>query len=81
VAGINVVGMKRAGIAPAEIAAVRAAFRILYHERLPIRAATDRMERLYSHLPSVMEVVEFIRTSKRGVPGAHQYCKDSVAAA
>ncbi|CAN5206426.1 acyl-ACP--UDP-N-acetylglucosamine O-acyltransferase [soil metagenome] len=81
VVGINVIGMRRAGIPAVEIAAVRAAFKLLYTERLPIREATLRMEAKYNHIPAVMEIVAFIRTSKRGVPGAHQFRGEDRAAA
>lgn len=78
--GVNVVGMRRSGIPAAEIQAVRAAFKMLYHEHCPVSEAVARMERQYSHIAAVMDVVEFVRVSKRGVPGAHQFLAENAAA-
>jgi UDP-N-acetylglucosamine acyltransferase len=80
VVGVNVVGMRRSGIPTAEIQAVRAAFKLIYHDRLPVSEAVSKMEAKYANIPAVMDVIQFIRSSKRGVPGAHQY-RDSEAAA
>jgi UDP-N-acetylglucosamine acyltransferase len=75
--GVNLVGMRRAGVPSAEIHAVRAAFRFIYFEKLTIRLACQKMERQYAHMPAVMEVVEFIRTSKRGIPGPGAFRTDA----
>lgn len=86
VRGLNLVGMKRAGIAPAERIAIRAAFKIIYLSRpaLLLSAAVNRIEAELGHFPAIQELVEFIRTSKRGVAGAHRYVAgddgDSLAA-
>lgn len=81
VGGVNVVGMRRAGIPTAEIQAVRAVFRSIYVKRWPISVAVDRAEAEYGEVPAVRELVEFIRTSKRGIPGGHLYRGDSHAEA
>jgi UDP-N-acetylglucosamine acyltransferase len=73
VRGINAVGMRRAGIPTADIQAVRAAFKLIYLDRMPIPAAVERMDRQYAHVPAVRELAAFIRESKRGVPGGHFY--------
>lgn len=74
VRGLNLLGMKRAGVVPADRAAVRKAFRILYYTRpaQPIPAALLRIEAELGHSALVREIVEFIRTSKRGISGAHR---------
>lgn len=79
VAGVNVVGMRRAGIPTDEIQAVRAVFRMIYLQRVSIAAAADQAEAKYAHLPAVRELVQFIRTSKRGIPGGHLYRRDTAA--
>jgi UDP-N-acetylglucosamine acyltransferase len=67
VGGVNVVGMRRAGIARQEIDAVRKAFHILYRENLGVPAALARLEQeLGAHEP-VREIVAFIRESHRGI--------------
>ena len=73
VCGVNVIGMRRAGMAAAEIQAVRAAFKLIYLEKMSITAAVERMERQFAGSAAVLEVAAFIRASKRGVPGAHLY--------
>jgi UDP-N-acetylglucosamine acyltransferase len=87
VRGLNLVGMKRAGIPPAERAAVRKAFRTIYLTRpaLPLSAALLRIEAELGTVPAVRELIDFIRTSKRGICGAHRLTgagedDDSVAA-
>ncbi len=74
VRGLNLVGMKRAGIAPAERTALRKAYRIIYLTRpaLPMSAAVLRIEAELGEFPAIQELVEFIRSSKRGICGAHR---------
>ncbi len=67
VVGVNVVGMRRAGIPPANIEAVRRAFRILYRSHLVVPAALARMEQELGQVPEVAELVAFIRASSRGI--------------
>ncbi len=74
VRGLNLVGMKRAGIPPAERAAIRTAFRLIYLTRpaLPLGDALTRIEAELGEFPAIRELLEFIRTSKRGICGAHK---------
>jgi UDP-N-acetylglucosamine acyltransferase len=74
VRGINLVGMRRAGIPAAEILAVRKAFRILYLTRpaLPITAALARIEAELGQHAAVRELLDFIGESKRGILGSHR---------
>jgi UDP-N-acetylglucosamine acyltransferase len=67
VVGLNVVGMRRAGIASARIDAVRRAFHILYREGLLIPAALAKIEHEMPGISEVAEMVAFIRTSSRGI--------------
>jgi UDP-N-acetylglucosamine acyltransferase len=73
VCGVNIVGMRRAGISTVEIQAMRRAFSIIYKERLPVSAALMRIEAEYSQHSVIRELIEFIRTSKRGICGAHRF--------
>lgn len=77
VCGVNVIGMRRAGLPAAEIAAVREAFRLIYRQNLMLSVATQRLERDMGHVPAVMEMVQFIRGSKRGVLGGHHRMRDA----
>jgi UDP-N-acetylglucosamine acyltransferase len=67
VLGINSIGMRRAGIAAADIMVVRQAFRILYRSDLMLRPAIDRVTAELGEHPLVAEMLQFIRESKRGV--------------
>jgi UDP-N-acetylglucosamine acyltransferase len=69
VCGVNVIGMRRAGVPTNEIQAVRRAFRSIYIEHLTISAAVMRMEAEMGGIPAVRELIDFIRSSKRGICG------------
>lgn len=73
VCGVNVEGMRRAGISEAEIEAVEQAFRMIYIERLGVRAAVARMELELGYSAAVRDLTAFIRSSTRGICGAHRY--------
>jgi UDP-N-acetylglucosamine acyltransferase len=71
-AGVNVVGMRRAGIPTAEIQAVRKAFRTIYRGGRMLSLATAQIEaELGAHL-AIRELIDFIRSTKRGIPGGHR---------
>jgi UDP-N-acetylglucosamine acyltransferase len=74
VRGINLVGMRRAGMTSAEISAVRKAFRIMYLTRpaIPLTEALARIETELGQNAAIRELVGFIRESKRGILGAHR---------
>jgi UDP-N-acetylglucosamine acyltransferase len=67
VVGVNVVGMRRAGIRHEHIDAVRRAFRILFREGLIVPNALARVEQELGAVDVVRELVAFIRASKRGI--------------
>lgn len=69
VCGVNVIGMRRAGVPAAEINGVRRAFRTIYLQGLTIPLALLKVEAEGGDLPAVRELVEFIRASKRGICG------------
>jgi UDP-N-acetylglucosamine acyltransferase len=72
VKGLNRVGLKRAGFNAAEIQAIKDAYRILYRSKLRLEDALDRIEREVPG-PHARRLVEFIRSSKRGI------CRPSAA--
>ena len=67
VVGVNVVGMRRAGIPTAHIDAVRRAFHLLYRSNMVMPAALDHIERDLGDVAEVAEMVAFIRGSSRGI--------------
>ncbi len=66
VRSINLVGLRRAKVAPCAIRAIKEAFRFLYRSNLNISQAVEAMEKLE---PSgeITRVLEFIKGSKRGI--------------
>lgn len=73
VCGVNTIGMRRAGIPSPEIQAVRKAFAFIYKDRLPIPVALMRIEATFGQFAAIQELVEFIRSSKRGICGGHRF--------
>lgn len=73
VCGVNTIGMRRAGMPAAEIQAVRRAFALLYREGLTISQALARVEAELGSFAAVRELVQFIRSSKRGICGPHRF--------
>jgi UDP-N-acetylglucosamine acyltransferase len=67
IVGVNVVGMRRAGIPAASIDAVRRAFHILYREGRVIPDALAQIDREVGGVAEVAELVAFIRSSSRGI--------------
>ncbi len=64
---LNLVGLKRAGFSAAQITPLRQAFRILFLSRVNLRRAVARVEAEVPATPEVVHLLDFIRTSKRGV--------------
>jgi UDP-N-acetylglucosamine acyltransferase len=67
VSGINVVGMKRAGMAREQINAVRTGFKILFREGLVLPAAMAKMERDLGQFDAVQEMLTFLRGCTKGI--------------
>jgi UDP-N-acetylglucosamine acyltransferase len=67
VTGLNVVGLRRAGVPAESIAALREAFRILYKEGRTRGNALDRIDADLRGVPEVAEFVEFIRATTLGI--------------
>jgi UDP-N-acetylglucosamine acyltransferase len=65
--GLNAIGMDRRGI-PAEVRLeLKRAYRILYRSQLNVGQALDRILRDLKPYPEVHELVEFVRSSERGI--------------
>jgi UDP-N-acetylglucosamine acyltransferase len=67
VVGVNLVGMRRAGMSVPQITAVRRAFRILFRDGLILPAALLRIEQELGAVEVVAEMVAFIRQCHRGI--------------
>jgi UDP-N-acetylglucosamine acyltransferase len=64
---VNVLGLRRAGWSALQINAVRQAFRTLFMTRRNLKGAVDELFGQGPLSPEVLELVEFIRGSRRGV--------------
>ena len=64
---INKTGMERQGIPEKNQAALRQAYKTLFREGLTIPNALARIERDTEALPEVQYLVQFVRTSERGI--------------
>jgi UDP-N-acetylglucosamine acyltransferase len=64
--GLNLVGLKRAGLSTAEIQALKTAYKILYRSGLKLEESLRRIE---AELPTeqAKHLVRFIRSSERGI--------------
>ena len=70
--GVNVVGMRRAGVPREEITAVREAYKLINRSGRVIPDAVAEIEARYGTMPAVRTLVVFIRASKRGICTGHQ---------
>ncbi len=64
--GLNLVGLKRAGLDADEIDQIRQAYRVLFRSSLTLEKALAKVEQELEG-PHVRHMVDFIRSSKRGV--------------
>lgn len=62
--GLNVVGLRRAGVAASQMRALKEGYRLLLRAGLPLEAALERMAALQD--PLVDEMAAFARSAKRG---------------
>ena len=67
VRGVNVVGLKRAGFDEQRIRQLREAFRILFRKGRNLSLAVKEIESSGKANPDVSALLDFIKTSKRGV--------------
>jgi UDP-N-acetylglucosamine acyltransferase len=69
VRGVNLVGLRRAGVGPAERRALREAHRLLYRSGLTPLAAVERIRHEVDPTARVKELVAFVESAKRGILG------------
>jgi UDP-N-acetylglucosamine acyltransferase len=64
--GLNIVGLRRAGLSRQDIAALKTAYKLLYRSGLKQQEAINRIE---AEIPTehTRHLVEFVRASKRGI--------------
>jgi UDP-N-acetylglucosamine acyltransferase len=69
VRGINIIGMRRRKFGPDARSAIKEAYRLIYRSELNLSQALERVEKEIAPLPEIAEILDFYRTSKRGVVG------------
>jgi len=79
VVGINVVGMRRAGMSHAQVDAVRRAYHLLFRQGQVLPSALAQIEQELGHIDAVAEMVTFIRQSKRGINWARGLDREEAA--
>jgi UDP-N-acetylglucosamine acyltransferase len=79
VVGVNVVGMRRAGLSAAQIDAVRQAFGLLFRRGLTIPSALSQIEKELGSIDVIAELIDFVRGSKRGIATMRAFDRSDVA--
>jgi UDP-N-acetylglucosamine acyltransferase len=69
VMGVNLVGMRRAGMTAAQINAIRRVYHIVYLQGLSLPNALAKVEAELGAVDVVREFVDFVRQSQRGING------------
>jgi UDP-N-acetylglucosamine acyltransferase len=67
VRGVNIVGLKRRGVPRETCEALHRAFKTLFFDGHPTSRALELVEAEGPHLPEVEHLLEFVRTSERGI--------------
>ena len=67
VCGVNIIGMRRAGMTHQQIDAVRQAFRILYRDRLVLPAAMAKLEKELGDIDVIQELLTFLHGCTKGI--------------
>jgi UDP-N-acetylglucosamine acyltransferase len=62
--GLNVIGLRRAGVPASQVRALKEAYRLLLRSALPLETALRRLAAIGD--PLVDEMAAFARTAKRG---------------
>ena len=65
--GLNIIGLRRAGVGAEDIAALKEAWGTLFNRGLPRQDALRRVEQQGGRVAQVQELLAFMRTSRRGV--------------
>ncbi len=67
--GINTVGLRRNKVSLGTRTAIKEAYRLIYRSELGQAEALEKVQTEMGGIPELSEIVEFFRTSKRGVIG------------
>lgn len=65
--GLNLVGLKRKGFSQETIEELKKAYRILFREKLTLKAALKKIQEELPYTEEIARLVEFINANKRGI--------------
>ena len=65
--GLNRIGLKRHGFSESAIAALKKVYRIFFRYGITINEAIERAQAEVDHLPEVVNFINFIKSSQRGI--------------
>lgn len=65
--GLNSIGLKRHGFSPETIAELKAAYKLLFMEKLRLKEAIKRIQEELSYTDEIKHLIEFIQQNKRGL--------------
>ena len=65
--GVNVIGLKRRGFSNEKIDEIRDIYKVIYNNGLNTTDACDKVEAMFDETPEKRMIVDFIRTTKRGI--------------
>lgn len=68
--GLNLIGLRRNGFSKESVSALKKAYKILFNSGLKRQDAADQAAAELGDNPEVMQLVEFVRSSKNGVTPA-----------
>ncbi len=65
--GLNGVGLKRHGMSPTTLSALKKAYRIIFRIGITLNEAIERVSAEVEQLPEVVKFIDFIKSSQRGI--------------
>jgi UDP-N-acetylglucosamine acyltransferase len=77
--GVNVIGMRRAGLSAEQINSIRRLYHIIYLRGLALPNALALAEQELGGVDVVQEFLKFVRESKRGINGTRVDASNAAA--
>ncbi|MFI5238854.1 MAG: acyl-ACP--UDP-N-acetylglucosamine O-acyltransferase [Gemmatimonadales bacterium] len=65
--GLNSIGLRRNGFSPETILQLKRAYRLLFRSELNLAQAVERVNAEVEQIPEVVQLVQFVESSERGV--------------
>jgi len=65
--GVNLVGLERKGFTPESVKWIKEAFRLIYRSKYNTRQAVDAVRKELPQTEEIMQIIEFIEQSARGI--------------